>query len=263
MLQMGQFPFARYPMVPGHEIAGVIEEVGEMSANCDRATALGCRHFSHPAAAANNALIGTSFFVRKCNLPASHKRGYQQFMLAPAAYVAPLPDRIDFVEAAPLMCAGLTVFSGLRHAGFEPGDKVAVIGLGGLGHMGVLFVRALGGRVAVLSTSAEKEAEARGLGAERFINLKTESASEALRTWEDGADIILATPPAAEPMIAAFPEFALNGTMVVLGAPLMISQSARWISLWEDGVSWVHLLDRAKTSVTLYTLPPLTACTPE
>jgi propanol-preferring alcohol dehydrogenase len=117
------------------------------------------------------------------------------------------------------MCAGLTVFSGLRHAGFEPGDKVAVIGLGGLGHMGVLLTRAMGGRVTVLSTSADKEDEARELGADRFINLKTESPSEALRAWEGGADIILATPPAAEPMMAAFPGLALNGTMVVLGAP--------------------------------------------
>jgi propanol-preferring alcohol dehydrogenase len=145
--------------------------------------------------------------------------GYQQFMLAPAAYVAPLPDGLDFAEVAPLMCAGLTVFSGLRHAGFEPGNKVAVIGLGGLGHMGVLLARAMGGRVAVLSTSADKQDEARELGAERFINLKTEPPSEALRAWEGGADIILATPPAAEPMMAAFPGLALNGTMVVLSAP--------------------------------------------
>src|SRR5262249_18325623 len=143
--------------------------------------------------------------------------GYQQFMLAPAAYVARLPEGLGFVEAAPLMCAGLTVFSGLRHAGFQPGSKVAVIGLGGLGHMGVLLTRAMGGRAAVLSTSADKEDEASALGAEQFINLKTESAGDALRTWEGGADIILATPPAAGPMMAAFPGLALNGTMVVLG----------------------------------------------
>jgi alcohol dehydrogenase, propanol-preferring len=118
-----------------------------------------------------------------------------------------------------MLLSGLTVFSGLRHAGFAQGDKVAVIGLGGLGHMGVLLVPAMGGRVTVLSTSADKEDEALELGAERFINLKMESPSEALRTWEGGADIILGTAPAAEPMMAAFPGLALNGTMVVLGAP--------------------------------------------
>jgi alcohol dehydrogenase len=106
-----------------------------------------------------------------------------------------------------------------RHAGFEPGFKVAVIGLGGLGHLGVLLARAMGGRVSVLSTSAGKRDEALELAAERFINLKTQSPSEALRAWEGGADIILGTAPAAEPMIAAFPGLALNGTLVVLGAP--------------------------------------------
>jgi alcohol dehydrogenase len=140
-------------------------------------------------------------------------------MAAPAGYVAPLPDELDFAEAAPLMCAGLTVFSGLRHAGFEPGFKVAVIGLGGLGHLGVLLARAMGGRVAVLSTSAGKRDEALELGAERFLDLKTESPSEALRAWEGGPDIILATSPVAESMVAAFPGLALNGTFVVLGAP--------------------------------------------
>ena len=220
MLQRGQFPFARYPVVPGHEIAGVIEEVGEDVGELRSGDRVGLSALFSSCGCCKQCLDRDEFLCSQMQFTGiTQDGGYQQFMLASAAYVTPLPDGLDFVEAAPLMCAGLTVFSGLRHAGFEPGDKVAVIGLGGLGHMGVLFVRALGGRVAVLSTSADKEAEARGLGAERFINLKTESASEALRTWEGGADIILATPPAAEPMIAAFPGLALNGTMVVLGAP--------------------------------------------
>jgi propanol-preferring alcohol dehydrogenase len=117
------------------------------------------------------------------------------------------------------MCAGVTVFSGLRHAGFEPGNKVAVIGLGGLGNLGVLLARVMGGRIAALSTSSEKESEAHELGAERFINLNTESPDEALRSWDGGADIILATAPGTVPMMASFPALAANGTMVVLGAP--------------------------------------------
>jgi len=145
--------------------------------------------------------------------------GYQEYMVAPAGYLAPLPDELDFADAAPLMCAGLTVFSGLRHAGFAPGFRVAVIGLGGLGHLAVLLVRAMNGRVAVLSTSADKREQALSLGAERFINLKTESPSEALRYWEGGADTIIATSPVADSMGAAFPGLAQNGTMVVLGAP--------------------------------------------
>lgn len=220
MLQLGQFPFARYPVVPGHEIAGVIEEVGEDTGKLQRGDRVGLSALFSSCGCCEQCFDSDEFLCSQMQFTGiTQDGGYQEFMLAPAAYVAPLPDCLDFADAAPLMCAGLTVFSGLRHAGFEPGDKVAVIGLGGLGHMGVLLARAMGGRVAVLSTSADKQDEARELGAERFINLKTESASEALRAWEGGADIILATPPAAEPMIAAFPGLALNGTMVVLGAP--------------------------------------------
>lgn len=220
MLQLGQFPFARYPVVPGHEVAGVIEEVGKDVDNVQPGDRIGLSALFSSCGCCEQCLDSDEFLCSEMQFTGiTQDGGYQQFMLAPAAYVAPLPDNLAFAEVAPLMCAGLTVFSGLRHAGFEPGNKVAVIGLGGLGHMGVLFARAMGGRVAVLSTSADKQDEARELGAERFINLKTESPSEALRAWEGGADIILATPPAAEPMMAAFPGLALNGTMVVLGAP--------------------------------------------
>ena len=220
MLQQGHFPFARYPVVPGHEVAGVIEEVGEDVGKLQPGDRIGLSALFSSCGCCEQCLDSDEFLCSEMQFTGiTQDGGYQQFMLARAAYVAPLPDRMDFAEVAPLMCAGLTVFSGLRHAGFKPGHKVAVLGLGGLGHMGVLLARAMGGRVAVLSTSADKQDEARELGAERFINLKTERPSEVLRAWEGGADIILATPPAAEPMMAAFSGLALNGTMVVLGAP--------------------------------------------
>ena len=220
MLQQGLFPFASYPIVPGHEIAGVVEEVGEGVTELKQGARVGLSALFSSCGYCKPCFSSDEFLCSQMQFTGvTSDGGYQEFMLAPAAYVAPLPDGIDFADAAPLMCAGLTVFSGLRHAGFEPGHKVAVIGLGGLGHLGVLFARAMGGRVAVLSTSSDKEDEARELGAERFINIKKESASEALVAWEGGTDIILATAPAAEPMMAAFPGLAPNGTMVVLGAP--------------------------------------------
>jgi alcohol dehydrogenase, propanol-preferring len=220
MLQLGQFPFARYPIVPGHEIAGTVEEVGKGVEKIQRGDRVGLSALFSSCGACEQCLDSDEFLCSQMQFTGiTQDGGSQEFMLAPAGYVAPLPDALDFAEAAPLMCAGLTVFSGLRHAGFEPGDKVGVIGLGGLGHMGVVLVRAMGGRVAVLSTTADKESEARDLGAERFINLKTESPGEALRTWEGGADIILATAPAAEGMVAGFGGLAPNGTMMVLGAP--------------------------------------------
>lgn len=143
--------------------------------------------------------------------------GYAEFVVADADYVAPLPDTLSFADAAPLMCAGLTVYSALRRSGFRPGERVAVIGLGGLGHLGVLYARAMGGRVAVLSSTTEKEAEARELGAEIFIPTRTRAAAEALQAWEGGANLILATAPSVESVNSVFPGLAANGTLVVLG----------------------------------------------
>src|SRR6516165_4713492 len=220
MLQLGQFPFAKYPIVPGHEIAGVIEDVGEAVTGFEPGARVGLSALFSSCGSCNQCCKDDEFLCSQMEFTGITKDGgYQQFMVAPASYVAPLPNELDFVDAAPLMCAGLTVFSGLRHAGFASGFRVAVIGLGGLGHLAVLLVRAMNGRVAVLSTNANKHDQALSLGAERFINLKTESAGEALRAWEGGADIIVATSPAADSMVAAFPGLARNSTMIVLGAP--------------------------------------------
>jgi propanol-preferring alcohol dehydrogenase len=220
MLRLGQFPFAKYPIVPGHEIAGVIEEVGEGVTEFQRGARVGVSALFSSCGSCGQCVSGDEFLCSQMEFTGiTRDGGYQEFMVAPASYVAPLPDELDCVDAAPLMCAGLTVFSALRHTGFAPGSRVAVIGLGGLGHLAVLLVRAMNGRVAVLSTSTDKRDQALSLGAERFIDLKTESPGEALRAWEGGADIIVATSPAADSMVAAFPGLARNGTMVVLGAP--------------------------------------------
>lgn len=220
MLQLGQFPFAKYPVVPGHEIAGLIEDVAEDVTEFQPGARVGLSALFSSCGSCNQCCSDDEFLCSQMQFTGITKDGgYQEFMVAPASYVAPLPNELDFVDAAPLMCAGLTVFSALRHAGFAPGSRVAVIGLGGLGHLAVLLVRAMNGRVAVLSTSADKRDQALSLGAERFVDLRTESASEALRAWEGGADVIVATSPAADSMVAAFPGLALNGTMLVLGAP--------------------------------------------
>ncbi len=220
MVRDGHFPFVRYPIVPGHEIAGTVEATGERVGTLTRGARVGVSALYSSCGACAQCLGADEFLCSRPEFTGVTKDGgYQEYMLASAAYVAPLPEGLEFADAAPLMCAGLTVYSGLRHAGFRPGHKVAVIGLGGLGHMAVLFARAMGGRVAVLSTSADKEAEAQRLGAERFINVKKSKPAEALKEWEGGADLVLATAPDAETMAAAFPGLAIDGTMMVLGAP--------------------------------------------
>ena len=220
MVRDGHFPFVRYPIVPGHEIAGTVEAIGERVPVSTLGARVGVSALFSSCGVCQQCLGADEFLCTKMEFTGvTRDGGYQEYMLAPAAYVAPLPEELDFADAAPLMCAGLTVYSGMRHAGFRPGHKVAVIGLGGLGHMAVLFAKAMGGRVAVLSTSADKEREAQALGAERFIHVKSAKPAEALKEWGGGADLIVATAPDAETMAAAFPGLAIDGTMMVLGAP--------------------------------------------
>lgn len=223
MVQHGDFPFVQYPIVPGHEVAGVVEAVGdgvEYPRPGDRVGApwlfSACGHCK-PCILGNEILCSQGQY-----LGMTRDGGYQEFMVARADYVMPLPPSIDFSDAAPLMCAGLTVYSGLVHAGFKPGDKAAVIGLGGLGNLAVLFARAMGGQVAVVSSTREKERQAREMGAELFIHAGSEPAGTALAAWDGGADIILVAAPAPEVASAAFSGLAPDGTMVLL-APVPVS----------------------------------------
>jgi alcohol dehydrogenase len=223
----GAFPFAQYPIVPGHEVAGVVEEVGEGVEWPQMGARVGMPWLYSSCGHCKQCTRGDEVLCPQMQVTGViQDGGYAEFMLAPAAYVAPIPDSLDFAEAAPLMCAGLTVYNGLRNAGFEPGDRVAVIGLGGLGHLGVLYAKEMGGRAAVVSSSSEKEQESHKLGAERFINTEENSVAEALEDWEGGANVILATAPSAESMSDALPGLAPGGTLVVLGvAPGEISAS--------------------------------------
>jgi len=148
----------------------------------------------------------------------SRDGGYEEYLVAPAVAFARVPDGIPFAKAAPLLCAGVTTFNALRNAGARPGDLVAVQGLGGLGHLGVQYARAMGFEVAAVSRGADKEALARELGASHYVDAAAGDAAARLQAL-GGARVILATAPHAGAISALVPGLGLEGCLLVVAAP--------------------------------------------
>jgi D-arabinose 1-dehydrogenase-like Zn-dependent alcohol dehydrogenase len=223
MVRNGDFPFVRFPIIPGHEVAGVVEGLGPGVDYPRQGVRVGVPWLFSACGHCKQCISGDEVLcVNGQYAGMTRDGGYQEFMLARAEYVLPLPDALSFVDAAPLMCAGLTVYSGLHQAGFKPGYKVAVMGLGGLGEMAVQFAKVMGARVAVVSSTKQKEARARELGAEKFIHDGTEKIDEKLCSWDGGADIILQVSPSPASANAGLRGLASDGTFVLL-APVPIS----------------------------------------
>ena len=219
-LWQGIFPykgFATYPRVPGHEVAGVVDAVGDgldWPAEGDR---VGVPWLFAYCGHCRACQRGDFVYCKQTRVTGvTDDGGFQDYMVTPVAAISAIPDEIPFEEAGPLMCAGLTVFKGLEVGGFEPGDRVAVIGMGGLGHLGVRYAHAMGGRVAAISGHKAKAHQAEQWGAELFIDASSEDVAARLQDW-GGADVILSTTPAAAPVTQAFPGLAQRGCCVVLG----------------------------------------------
>lgn len=216
----GVFPGISYPRVPGHEVAGVIDKVGA-GVNTWKTgervgvgwhggqdgTCLACRRGDFINCA--NALV--------CGV--SYDGGYQEFMVAPVEALARMPESLDSAEAAPLMCAGITTFNALRHAGALPSDLVAVQGIGGLGHLGIQFAKKFGYRVAAIGRGPQNAALAKKLGADIYIDSAAADPAAELQKL-GGARVIAATAPSGKAMSALIGGLGANGTLMVVGAPL-------------------------------------------
>ena len=240
----GLFPGITYPRVPGHEIAGVIDEVGAGVTEWKKGervgvgwhggqdgTCLACRRGDF-VNCANGKVCGISY-----------DGGYQEFMVAPVEAVAHMPESLDAAEAAPLMCAGITTFNALRHSGALPGDLVAIQGVGGLGHLGIQFAKKFGYRVAALSRGPENAALAKKLGADEYIDSAVADAAAELRRL-GGARVILATAPSGKAMSGLIGGLGANGTLVVVGAsmdpievpPVVLITGKKRIQGWAAGI---------------------------
>ena len=214
----GGWPGIVYPRVPGHEVAGVIDEVGAGVRQWQRGqrigvgwhggqdgTCLACRRGDF-ANCANLRVPGISF-----------DGGYGDYMVAPVEAVAAMPESLDAAEAAPLLCAGITTFNALRHSGALPGELVAVQGIGGLGHLGIQFAQKFGYKVAAIGRGPENAVLARKLGASTYIDSTATNAAAELQKL-GGARVILTTAPSGKAMSSLVNGLGMNGRMMVVGA---------------------------------------------
>jgi D-arabinose 1-dehydrogenase-like Zn-dependent alcohol dehydrogenase len=213
----GLFPGISYPRVPGHEVAGVIDAVGAGVREWKKGQRVGVGW--HGGQDGTCLACRRGDFVNCVNLQIcgiSYDGGYQEFMVAPVEAVARMPESLDVAEAAPLMCAGITTFNALRHAGAMPSDLVAVQGVGGLGHLGIQFAKKFGYRVAAIGRGPANAGLAKKLGADVYIDSAAVDPAAEL-TKLGGASVILATAPSGKSMSALIDGLAANGTLVVIG----------------------------------------------
>jgi D-arabinose 1-dehydrogenase-like Zn-dependent alcohol dehydrogenase len=241
----GHWPGVTYPRVPGHEVVGVIDEVGAGVPEWKVGQRVGvgwygghCGHCEpcrrgHFVLCRNGLITGLSF-----------DGGYADYVVAPFEALALVPDGLTAVEAAPLLCAGITTFNALRHSGARAGDTVAILGVGGLGHLGVQYAAKMGFRTVAIARGKEKEAFVKQLGAHAYIDSQAGSVAEALQGL-GGADVVLATATNAQAMAETIGGLATDGRLVVVGAPaepmqvsvLPLIGGRRSIAGWPSGAS--------------------------
>jgi D-arabinose 1-dehydrogenase-like Zn-dependent alcohol dehydrogenase len=214
----GGMPGIHYPRVPGHEVAGVIDEVGAGVEGWQKGERVGVGwHGGHDGTCLSCRRGDFVNCVNKQVCGISYDGGYQEFMLAPVEALAHMPETLDPAEAAPLMCAGITTFNALRHSGALPSDLVAIQGIGGLGHLAIQFAHRFGYRVAAVGRGSQNADLSKKLGADAYIDSTATDAAGELRKM-GGARVILTTATSGKAMSSLIDGLGPNGTMVVVGA---------------------------------------------
>jgi D-arabinose 1-dehydrogenase-like Zn-dependent alcohol dehydrogenase len=222
----GQWPGLEFPRIPGHEIAGVIDALGPGVVGWRIGQRVGVGWFGGHCGHCEPCRRGWLTDCRNLRIPGiSYDGGYAEAMVAPADALAAMPDDLGAADAAPLLCAGVTTFNALRRSEAMPGDVVAILGMGGLGHLGVQFANKLGYRTVAIARGADKEALARQLGAHHFIDNAKDDVAAALNRL-GGARTVLATITSAKAMSPVIDGLAVRGRLVVVGVdaePIQVS----------------------------------------
>ena len=242
----GTSPGIQYPRVPGHEIAGIIDAVGIGVVGWTLGQRVGVGWHGGHCGYCDSCRRGD--FVTCQIAPQvpgiAYNGGYAEYMIAPVGALALIPEGLSAVDAGPLMCAGITTFNSLRNSGARPGDLVAVLGVGGLGHLGIQFAAKMGFKTVAIARGKDKEPLVRKLGAQHYIDNQTQDAAAELNKL-GGAKVILATVTSGKAMSAVLGGLAVNGKLIVLGAadePLEVDAGLfivgrRSIIGWPSGTS--------------------------
>src|ERR687898_663023 len=242
----GLFPGIQYPRVPGHEIAGVIDKVGKDVTQWEprQRVAVGWHggHCGH----CESCRRGDFVTCKYAQVPGiAYDGGYADYMIAPVEALALIPEQLSAIEAAPLMCAGITTYNALRNSEARAGDVVAIFGMGGLGHLGIQFAAKMGFNTVDIGRARDKEEElAKNLGARQYIDNRSQNAVEELNKL-GGAKVILATVPSGNAMTEILGGLAATGKLVVVGAsdepiqvpPFLMILGRRSIVGWPSGTS--------------------------
>ncbi|HXP37421.1 MAG TPA: alcohol dehydrogenase [Solirubrobacteraceae bacterium] len=216
----GGYPGVSFPVVPGHEIAGEIAALGEGVQGWEVGQRVGVGWFGGNCGYCEACRRGDLIGCENMEIPGvTSDGGYADYVLVDAHALALMPDDLADVDAAPLMCAGITTYNALRQSGAHGGDLVAILGLGGLGHLGVQFAAKLGFRTVAIARGAEKAELAQKLGAERYIDSTAEDPAEELSKL-GGAKVILSTITNAEAVAATFGGLGQRGELVIVGASM-------------------------------------------
>ena len=241
----GLWPGIQYPRIPGHEVAGFIDELGAKVTAWKQGQRVGVGWHGGQDNSCRHCRRGDFRNCENLKIPGiSYDGGYQEYMIAPVEALAPIPDALSDVEAAPLLCAGITTYNSLRHSGAMPGDVVAVQGVGGLGHLGIQFANKFGYNVVAIGRGPDNARLAKRLGARSYIDSESANAAEELQKM-GGAKVILATAPSSKAMSALIDGLSANGKLVVIGAafdpievtPVQLISGSRTIQGWAAGTA--------------------------
>jgi len=239
----GSWPGIQYPRVPGHEVAGIVDDVGARVSEWKKGQRVGVGWHGGQDGTCRECRRGDFRNCRNLKIPGiSYDGGYQEYMVAPVEALVAIPNSLSDADAAPLLCAGITTYNSLRHSGAFPGDLVAVQGIGGLGHLGIQFAQKFGYKVAAIGRGSENASLAQRLGASVYIDSKSTNAAEALQKL-GGAQVILATAPSSKAMSELVDGLGPNGRLIVVGAtfdpievtPIQLISGSRALQGWSTG----------------------------